>query len=203
MLFRSNNRQCTHTSLHKECFRQSNQVRLWRVVFRYLPFHLLPFLSQPRNPFEASRKGKRTRQQEPQKNPTESTPKAGAMYSAHHDGHDHNGNDYGTFRAIYPFTAQQSGDLTLAVGDIITITKSMDASWWTGECNGKVGTFPSNYVEKVADRMCSSSSCSFCHLLTCIRVAPRKTTALAQQPPSPKGSGNATLPLFYNLNPPF
>jgi hypothetical protein len=52
-------------------------------------------------------------------------------------------------RALYDFKAQQSGDLELHVGDIIEITHQTDKDWWEGMVDGRVGIFPSNYVETI------------------------------------------------------
>jgi myosin-1 len=49
------------------------------------------------------------------------------------------------YRALYDFKAEQDGDLGFKKGDIIFVTAE-DGAWWTGECNGNTGTFPSNYV---------------------------------------------------------
>eukprot|EP00126_Sphaerothecum_destruens_P009854 Sdes_comp20609_c0_seq1m15636 len=53
-----------------------------------------------------------------------------------------------TAKALYDFEAQQDGDLGFRAGDIIIITKKTLSSndWWEGECKGKRGSFPANYV---------------------------------------------------------
>ena len=33
--------------------------------------------------------------------------------------------------------------------DIIENIEMVDEGWWIGECHGKRGLFPSNYVEKI------------------------------------------------------
>lgn len=52
------------------------------------------------------------------------------------------------YRALYSFSGEQPGDLAFKKGDIIEVTKQ-DSSWWDGECNGKSGAFPCNYVSPV------------------------------------------------------
>ena len=52
------------------------------------------------------------------------------------------------YKALYDFEAQQDGDLPFREDDRIYVTK-MDGDWWEGECNGKFGTFPNNYVAPV------------------------------------------------------
>lgn len=50
--------------------------------------------------------------------------------------------------AVHPFTGQQPGDLSFAVGDRITVITQTDSQydWWEGELRGKVGIFPANFV---------------------------------------------------------
>jgi len=49
-------------------------------------------------------------------------------------------------RALYDFTAEDSTELPLRKGDVINIIKK-GQDWWEGECNGRRGLFPGNYVE--------------------------------------------------------
>lgn len=50
--------------------------------------------------------------------------------------------------AKFPYKAQNSDELTLKVGDIITILnqEGQDPGWWYGELNGQTGVFPDNFV---------------------------------------------------------
>ncbi|KAI8805711.1 hypothetical protein BJ742DRAFT_680843 [Cladochytrium replicatum] len=57
---------------------------------------------------------------------------------------------------VHQFDAQESGDLPLAVGDIVEVvngkkpalgSQNSSAEWWEGRCNGRSGSFPSNYVK--------------------------------------------------------
>jgi hypothetical protein len=51
-------------------------------------------------------------------------------------------------QALYDYEAQDYRQLTIHVGDIITISdESPYEGWWMGTCNGATGIFPSNYVE--------------------------------------------------------
>jgi len=50
-------------------------------------------------------------------------------------------------KALYEYQAADATELGFAVGDIITVTKQDDSGWWEGECNGKAGMFPGNFVE--------------------------------------------------------
>jgi len=49
-------------------------------------------------------------------------------------------------RALYDFTAEDNTELPLRKGDVVNIIKKGD-DWWEGECNGRRGLFPANYVE--------------------------------------------------------
>ncbi|XP_056379373.1 guanine nucleotide exchange factor VAV3 isoform X4 [Hyla sarda] len=51
--------------------------------------------------------------------------------------------------ARYDFCARDMRELSLFKGDVVKIyTKSGTNGWWRGESNGKVGWFPSTYVEE-------------------------------------------------------
>ena len=50
-------------------------------------------------------------------------------------------------RALFPFTAQTTRELSLNKGDIVYITKQIDKNWYEGEHHGLIGIFPVNYVE--------------------------------------------------------
>lgn len=40
-------------------------------------------------------------------------------------------------------------ELSLRVGDVITLHNDQDSDWWRGEVNGKVGIFPKTYVARI------------------------------------------------------
>ena len=50
-------------------------------------------------------------------------------------------------KATFDYTGQQDDELTFVEGDKIKLVSKEDDSWWKGELNGKVGVFPSTYVE--------------------------------------------------------
>jgi hypothetical protein len=52
-----------------------------------------------------------------------------------------------TVRALYPFQAENSAELSLTKGDLIQVCATDDAGWWEGTCQNKKGLFPANYVE--------------------------------------------------------
>lgn len=59
-------------------------------------------------------------------------------------------NDRKKVQAIFAYKAKNPGELSLEVGDIITVTNNADLDWWEGVLpNGKRGRFPSNYCTKL------------------------------------------------------
>ncbi|KAI8610417.1 hypothetical protein BC830DRAFT_1261070 [Chytriomyces sp. MP71] len=55
-------------------------------------------------------------------------------------------------RALYDFPGLEEGELRLYFNDIINVHDDTTfKEWWKGECDGRVGIFPSNYVEKIAN----------------------------------------------------
>uniref|UniRef100_A0A4W6F5K2 Vav 3 guanine nucleotide exchange factor b n=1 Tax=Lates calcarifer TaxID=8187 RepID=A0A4W6F5K2_LATCA len=50
--------------------------------------------------------------------------------------------------ARYDFCSRDTRELSLLQGDIIKIYTKMSSGWWKGEVNGRVGWFPSTYVEE-------------------------------------------------------
>nr|2KBT_A Chain A, chimera of Proto-oncogene vav, linker, Immunoglobulin G-binding protein G [unidentified] len=56
---------------------------------------------------------------------------------------------FGTAKARYDFCARDRSELSLKEGDIIKIlNKKGQQGWWRGEIYGRIGWFPSNYVEE-------------------------------------------------------
>ncbi|XP_077152088.1 proto-oncogene vav isoform X4 [Ranitomeya variabilis] len=61
----------------------------------------------------------------------------------------------GSARARYDFCARDRTELTLKEGDVIRIlNKKGHQGWWKGEVYGKIGWFPSNYVEDDFSEYC-------------------------------------------------
>ncbi|QSL65944.1 hypothetical protein MERGE_003081 [Pneumocystis wakefieldiae] len=54
-------------------------------------------------------------------------------------------------RALFDFHASEPGELSFQRGDIITVLEVTHKDWWYGSLNGKMGIFPSNYVEKLQE----------------------------------------------------
>lgn len=49
--------------------------------------------------------------------------------------------------ALYKYTALNPDELSFEKDDIIKMISKEEPEWWKGELNGKVGLFPSNYVQ--------------------------------------------------------
>lgn len=53
-------------------------------------------------------------------------------------------------KAIFSYRAEEEGDLTFNVGDVIDVIARDDEScWWTGEIHGRVGKFPAANVQTI------------------------------------------------------
>ncbi len=48
---------------------------------------------------------------------------------------------------LFDYEAQGEQELLLTEGDIVTVVAKEDDVWWCGQCKGKMGMFPSTYVE--------------------------------------------------------
>ena len=55
--------------------------------------------------------------------------------------------------ALYDYESQGDQELDLEEGDIITVIAKEDDVWWCGQSKGKMGMFPSNYVEAYDEGM--------------------------------------------------
>ncbi|KAF7992566.1 hypothetical protein HCN44_004910 [Aphidius gifuensis] len=51
--------------------------------------------------------------------------------------------------SLYDYHAQDLDELELKEGDIFEVIKEYDGGWWQGRLRGKLGLFPSNYVQKM------------------------------------------------------
>nr|XP_039247774.1 rho GTPase-activating protein 32-like isoform X2 [Styela clava] len=53
--------------------------------------------------------------------------------------------------AIRRYTAQSADELSLEVGDMVSIIDMSDSNWWRGKCLLRVGSFPSQCVRRISD----------------------------------------------------
>lgn len=75
----------------------------------------------------------------------------------------------GVYRAIYDYTPQSEGELTISEGDVLyVLEKSEDDDWWKAkkkagadEDDEPVGLIPNNYVQEVrhGPRPCATRAC--------------------------------------------
>jgi len=49
--------------------------------------------------------------------------------------------------ALYDYVGTDASELDFLAGDSIVVKEEDESGWWTGEIDGRVGLFPSNYVE--------------------------------------------------------
>jgi len=52
-------------------------------------------------------------------------------------------------QADYDYTATEKDELSIKIGDVITVTIRHDDGWWKGELNGNIGLFPASYVHDI------------------------------------------------------
>ncbi|MFH4976600.1 hypothetical protein AB6A40_003309 [Gnathostoma spinigerum] len=50
-------------------------------------------------------------------------------------------------KAKYAYEPQRDDELRLSKGDLVVVIEKSSDGWWKGQCRGKTGWFPSNYVE--------------------------------------------------------
>ncbi|XP_064634293.1 dynamin-binding protein-like [Lineus longissimus] len=50
-------------------------------------------------------------------------------------------------RAAYEFPTNEPGEIQLKPGDVVLVTGQINADWLSGSLNGRLGNFPSNFVE--------------------------------------------------------
>lgn len=53
-------------------------------------------------------------------------------------------------KATWDYKANEAGELSFTVGDIISVVSEDASGWWIGETNGMKGQFPVNFTEPCA-----------------------------------------------------
>ncbi|XP_021964596.1 intersectin-2 isoform X1 [Folsomia candida] len=53
--------------------------------------------------------------------------------------------------ALYPYTAQNSDELSFIKDDVIIVISKDEPDWWRGQIGGSVGLFPTNYVQPMSN----------------------------------------------------
>lgn len=84
--------------------------------------------------------------------------------------------------AMYPFKGNEDDELNFEPGDQIIVRNALDGKWWEGECNGKVGWFPGNFVSEV------------------VHTPERKSQQQQQQHDQHQTDKDSSLEVFYNLD---
>ncbi|BFZ25337.1 hypothetical protein BsWGS_28375 [Bradybaena similaris] len=54
-------------------------------------------------------------------------------------------------KVLFEYKKENDDELELAVGEILDFHKEVEDGWWEGSLNGKVGVFPSNFVEMLEE----------------------------------------------------
>lgn len=57
----------------------------------------------------------------------------------------------GRCSAIYDYTANLHDELSIRVGDVISVHDKQADGWWLGRLHGRVGIFPATYVEELPE----------------------------------------------------
>ncbi len=64
-------------------------------------------------------------------------------------------------RALYEYQATTSHELSLYPEQVINVFSKLDNGWWQGEVEGRIGHFPSTYVEEIPLEEPSTASSDF------------------------------------------
>lgn len=57
----------------------------------------------------------------------------------------------GKCKVLFEFVAEQEGELSLKVGDVVMTTAWVNDEWLQGTCNGEEGIFPLQFVHVLED----------------------------------------------------
>ena len=75
------------------------------------------------------------------------------------------------YRALFTYAGQHDDELAFNAGDVITLLSKDEEAWWKGELDGRVGVFPSNYVEEINCKYSSGlTTCGFVKA-HCLKIA--------------------------------
>lgn len=55
----------------------------------------------------------------------------------------------GTCTVLYAYKHQRKDELDLSEGQVIRVIEKLSDDWWRGEVEGRIGLFPTNYVEEM------------------------------------------------------
>lgn len=89
-------------------------------------------------------------------------------------------------KVIYSYRENKPDELSLAVGDVIEIFEEVEEGWWRGKLNGKVGVFPSNFVEMIESVSPTSAN--------------RRSSTSGGKPPASGDMGTGSLTKTNSLN---
>ena len=53
------------------------------------------------------------------------------------------------FKVTFAYKADNSDELNLQIGDVVEFLKDIEEGWAEGKCNGKVGLYPTNFVQEI------------------------------------------------------
>ena len=67
------------------------------------------------------------------------------------------------YRAVYPFSSEQKGDLQFSQGDCVFVYWAHDNGWWFGSSGSAQGWFPGTYVE-----VSTSNRCTYMYMYMCM-----------------------------------
>ncbi|XP_069129126.1 SH3 domain-containing kinase-binding protein 1-like isoform X1 [Argopecten irradians] len=54
-------------------------------------------------------------------------------------------------KVVFSYEPENADELKLEVGNIVEVLKQEEEGWWEGSLDGKVGVFPSNFVEEIEE----------------------------------------------------
>lgn len=70
------------------------------------------------------------------------------VFASHRNDNSADNMDYFLGEVIHPYQAESDAELSLTVGDYVVVRQVSSHGWAEGECQGKAGWFPLEYVER-------------------------------------------------------